>query len=87
MEDYYEGIKTPLQMLQSQTSIDIVFSCFYWLVMFCFVACSNEFQSAGLTIQNLFSRRLGSENVNFVLYHMQRTVLTVVVHSSLPLGK
>ncbi|KAF3859685.1 hypothetical protein F7725_022084, partial [Dissostichus mawsoni] len=47
---------------------------------------ANEFRSAGLTVQNLFSSWLGSEDVGFIQYHVRRTSITLLVHSALPLG-
>nr|CAB3267036.1 E3 ubiquitin-protein ligase TM129-like [Phallusia mammillata] len=64
----------------------IAFSFFYWLVSFCFIASPTEFQSAGFTIQSLFSNLLGSEMLNFVDYHIRRTSTTVIFHASIPLG-
>ncbi|XP_028271368.1 E3 ubiquitin-protein ligase TM129 isoform X5 [Parambassis ranga] len=58
----------------------------YVVFSVCFVFTPNEFRSAGLTIQNLFSSWLGSEDVNFIQYHVRRTSVTVLVHSVLPLG-
>ncbi|XP_051810171.1 E3 ubiquitin-protein ligase TM129 isoform X1 [Acanthochromis polyacanthus] len=57
-----------------------------YIVSLCFVFTPNEFRSAGLTIQNLFSSWLGSEDVGFVQYHVKRSSVTVLVHSALPLG-
>lgn len=51
-----------------------------------FVAPPTEFVAAGLTIQNLFSSFLGSEDMTFVEYHIERTAVTACVHSLLPLG-
>lgn len=59
----------------------------YVVFSVCFVFTPNEFRSAGLTIQNLFSSWLGSEDVNFIQYHVRRTSVTVLVHSVLPLGQ
>ena len=64
----------------------IAFSFFYWLVAFCFVVAPTEFQTAGLTIQGLFNSKLGSESVDFVLYHIRRTAITTLFHGFLPLG-
>ncbi|XP_028816195.1 E3 ubiquitin-protein ligase TM129 [Denticeps clupeoides] len=63
-----------------------VFTLAYVVFSFCFVFTPNEFQSAGLTVQNLFSERLGSEDVAFVQYHVRRATATLLVHSALPLG-
>lgn len=68
-------------------SPELSFTLAYVVLSFCFVFTPNEFRSAGLTIQNLFSSWLGSEDVGFIQYHIRRTSITIVVHSALPLGK
>ena len=65
----------------------IVFTIAYALVSLCFVAPPREFVSAGLTVQNILSGCLGSEDMDFVGYHLKRTTSTVLLHSLLPLGK
>ena len=67
--------------------IVIVFTIAYALVSLCFVAPPREFVSAGLTVQNILSGYLGSEDMDFVGYHLKRTTSTVLLHSLLPLGK
>uniref|UniRef100_A0A3P9CLV0 Transmembrane protein 129, E3 ubiquitin protein ligase n=1 Tax=Maylandia zebra TaxID=106582 RepID=A0A3P9CLV0_9CICH len=67
-------------------SPELSFTLAYVVLSFCFVFTPNEFRSAGLTIQNLFSSWLGSEDVGFIQYHIRRTSITIVVHSALPLG-
>ncbi|KAK2849549.1 hypothetical protein Q5P01_009383 [Channa striata] len=67
-------------------SPELSFSLAYFVFSLCFVFTPNEFRSAGLTVQNLFSSWLGSEDVGFVQYHVRRTSLTVLLHSALPLG-
>ncbi|XP_036406582.1 E3 ubiquitin-protein ligase TM129 [Megalops cyprinoides] len=62
------------------------FTLAYVVFVFCFVFTPNEFRSAGVTVQNLFSGWLGSEDVGFVQYHIRRTSITLLVHSLLPLG-
>ena len=47
----------------------------------------TEFHSAGLTVQNLLSGWLGSEDAAFVPYHLRRTAATLLCHSLLPLGE
>lgn len=64
-----------------------MFTIFYILVSLCFIAPPREFVSAGLTVQNLLSSYLGSEDMDFTGYHLKRTTATVVFHSLLPLGK
>lgn len=68
-------------------SPELTFTLAYIVFSLCFVSTPNEFRSAGLTIQNLFSSWLGSEDVGFIQYHVRRTSITVLVHSALPLGK
>lgn len=63
-----------------------LFTLFYFLVSLCFVFRTNEFISAGLTIEYLFDKFLGSEHENFILYHIKRTSLTLITHSLLPVG-
>ncbi|XP_061757520.1 E3 ubiquitin-protein ligase TM129 isoform X2 [Nerophis ophidion] len=67
-------------------SPELTFTLAYTVFSLCFVFTPNEFRSAGLTIQNLFSSWLGSEDVGFVQYHVRRSSLTLLVHSALPLG-
>ncbi|KAG7517387.1 hypothetical protein JOB18_006582 [Solea senegalensis] len=67
-------------------SPELSFTLVYIVFCLCFVFTPNEFRSAGLTIQNLFSSWLGSEDVAFIQYHVRRTSVTVLVHSALPLG-
>nr|XP_046261822.1 E3 ubiquitin-protein ligase TM129 [Scatophagus argus] len=67
-------------------SPELSFTLAYIVFSFCFVFTPNEFRSAGLTIQNLFSFWLGSEDVGFTQYHIRRTSITVMLHSALPLG-
>lgn len=53
----------------------------------CIIYPPTEFVSAGLTIKEIFSNWLGSENEFFVQYHIKRSVITLFVHSVLPCGK
>lgn len=66
---------------------ELTFTLAYTVFSFCFVFTPNEFRSAGLTVQNLFSSWLGSEDMLFTQYHVRRTSITLLVHSGLPLGK
>jgi hypothetical protein len=52
----------------------------------CFVFPPNEFVSAGFTVEYLFANWLGSEDLQFVQYHIRRSVATLLTHSLLPLG-
>ncbi|XP_030001264.1 E3 ubiquitin-protein ligase TM129 isoform X1 [Sphaeramia orbicularis] len=67
-------------------SPELSFTLAYLVFALCFVFTPNEFRSAGLTVQNLFSSWLGSEDMGFIQYHVRRTTITVLVHSALPLG-
>lgn len=64
----------------------ILFTVAYVLFSLCFIAPPREFVSAGLTVQNILSSYLGSEDIDFVAYHLKRTTATVLLHSFLPLG-
>ncbi|KAM9330336.1 E3 ubiquitin-protein ligase TM129 [Gastrophryne carolinensis] len=62
------------------------FTLAYVVFAVCFVFTPNEFHSAGITVQNLLSCWLGSEDLAFIHYHVRRTTATLLVHSLLPLG-
>ncbi|XP_050395873.1 E3 ubiquitin-protein ligase TM129 isoform X2 [Patella vulgata] len=64
----------------------LFYSLIYIFICVCFLAPPTEFVSSGLTIQNLLSNFLGSEDLNFIYYHIRRTSVTVVIHSFLLLG-
>lgn len=66
--------------------MDVLITLFYILFTACLIYPPIEFVSAGFTIAQLFDSYLGSENVNFIEYHMRRTALTFFIHSFLPLG-
>ncbi|XP_068627830.1 E3 ubiquitin-protein ligase TM129 [Battus philenor] len=66
--------------------MDIVLTLFYLMFCFCVIYPPTEFVAAGFTIPQIFEGFLGSENVNFIGYHMKRITLTAFIHSSLPLG-
>ena len=68
-----------------ETSVDLVYSVAYCLFAVCVLAPPSEIVSAGLTVQNVFSKYLGSEDMNFVNYHIRRTSATLIIHSLLPL--
>lgn len=65
---------------------EIIFSLVYIVVAICFVLSPREFETAGLTVQRLFSSYLGSEDFDFIRYHLKRTAVTVIVHSCIPIG-
>ena len=67
--------------------VDVYFSFIYFVIVVCFILPPKEFAAAGLTIQNIFASYLGSEQVDFIGYHLKRTSVTVLVHCLLPLGK
>ncbi|XP_022117905.1 E3 ubiquitin-protein ligase TM129 [Pieris rapae] len=66
--------------------MDVLISLFYVLFALCIVFPPTEFVSAGFTIPQLFGSYLGSEENNFVKYHMRRIPITLLIHSFLPLG-
>lgn len=68
-------------------SPEVTFTLAYLVFAVCFVFTPTEFQSAGLTVQNLLSGWLGSEDAAFVSYHLRRTAATLLCHSLLPLGE
>ncbi|XP_059023165.1 E3 ubiquitin-protein ligase TM129 isoform X2 [Mustela lutreola] len=67
-------------------SPEVTFTLAYLVFAVCFVFTPTEFHSAGLTVQNLLSGWLGSEDAAFVSYHLRRTSATLLCHSLLPLG-
>ncbi|XP_014695738.1 E3 ubiquitin-protein ligase TM129 [Equus asinus] len=67
-------------------SPEVTFTLAYLVFAVCFVFTPTEFYSAGLTVQNLLSGWLGSEDAAFVPYHLRRTAATLLCHSLLPLG-
>lgn len=64
----------------------VLVTLFYILLSICVVYPPTEFVSAGFTIAQIFEGFLGSENVNFIGYHMKRITITAFIHSLLPLG-
>lgn len=64
----------------------IFYTLFYLLMSGCIVYPPTEFVSAGLTVKDIFANWLGSENEFFIQYHIRRSVITLLVHSMLPLG-
>ncbi|CAL1539664.1 unnamed protein product [Lymnaea stagnalis] len=64
----------------------ILYSIVYVFFSLCFIAPPTEFVSAGVTVQNIFSHWLGSEDFHFIYYHMKRISATLIVHSFIPLG-
>ncbi|XP_059061204.1 E3 ubiquitin-protein ligase TM129 [Achroia grisella] len=66
--------------------MDVLLTLFYLLFSICVVYPPTEFVSAGFTIPQLFENYLGSENMNFVGYHMKRITITAFIHTMLPMG-
>ncbi|MFH4977683.1 hypothetical protein AB6A40_004392 [Gnathostoma spinigerum] len=64
----------------------LLYSVLYSLFCICIMFPPPEFISAGVTIPNFFSYLLGDERFDFIEYHLRRTLLTIAVHSFLPLG-
>ncbi|KAL3863352.1 hypothetical protein ACJMK2_005111 [Sinanodonta woodiana] len=62
-----------------------LFTLFYSFFCTLLIAPPTEFISAGITVQNLLSSLLGSEDINFIYYHLRRTSATLVFHSIFPL--
>ena len=71
---------------EGMASVQLVYTVAYVLISICLIAPPTEFVSAGLTVQNVMSNFLGSEDMNFIYYHIRRTAATVLFHSILPLG-
>merc|ERR1712002_466411 len=69
-----------------EMEIEYIFTFFYVLLSIIFISPPQEFISLGFTIQNIFDSYLGSETQNFVLYHIKRSTLTLLIHSILPIG-
>ncbi|XP_014255088.1 E3 ubiquitin-protein ligase TM129 [Cimex lectularius] len=63
-----------------------LYTLFYFIVSICFVLRTREFVFAGLTVENLFDFFLKNEDIDFIGYHAKRTVITLCLHSLLPLG-
>jgi len=66
---------------------EILFTLAYILVSVCIVCPPSEFISAGITVQNVLAPLLGSEQMDFVHFHVRRTTSTMLIHAVLPLGK
>lgn len=64
----------------------LIVSLFYILVVICLVYPPTEIVAAGFTISQLFDDYLGSENTNFISFHMRRITITLLIHSALPFG-
>lgn len=62
------------------------FSVVYAMICVYILTPPTEFITAGLTLTHLFGRFIDKEDVKFVEHHIQRTLLTVIIHTFLPLG-
>ena len=87
MDADYEAWHTYLISYEAMASEELIFTLAYIVVALCFVHPPTEFVSAGLTVQNILSGFLGSEDINFIYHHIKRTTATVLIHSFLPLGE
>jgi len=73
--------------LNEKMSALLFYTLFYLLMSGCIIYPPTEFVSAGLTVKDVFANWLGSENEFFIQYHIRRSVATLLLHSTLPLGK
>uniref|UniRef100_A0A8C4QWG8 Transmembrane protein 129, E3 ubiquitin protein ligase n=1 Tax=Eptatretus burgeri TaxID=7764 RepID=A0A8C4QWG8_EPTBU len=65
-------------------SPEAVFTFAYLLFAICFLLTPTEFRSAGITVHGLLAGFLGSEDLDFVRFHMRRTAAALLLHSFLP---
>ncbi|XP_046571270.1 E3 ubiquitin-protein ligase TM129-like [Haliotis rubra] len=71
---------------ENESTVYVFFTLIFLFFCLLLVAPPTEFVSAGITIQNILSNFLGSEQMNFVYYHIRRTTATLLVHSLFPLA-
>ena len=83
----YDNIYEYEDSYVDMASAEMFFTIAYLLIAACLAVPPTEFVSAGFTIQNLLSNYLGSEDIDFIEYHIRRTVSTLIFHSCLPLGQ
>lgn len=69
------------------TGEELIITLGYALFVFALVAPPNVLLSSGLTIEKLFHRLLGCEELFFTAYHLRRTSLLNALFSSIPLGR
>jgi len=81
------SVSSSLVGLMVMDSEGILFSLAYILVSACIVCPPTEFINAGLTVQNMLSPVLGSEQMDFIHYHIRRTTSTMLIHAVLPIGE
>lgn len=67
------------------TETEFAYHCIFFIFSFGIIYPPTEFVSIGLTINHIFASLLGSEEIEFVQYHLRRTCLTQIVHAFLPL--
>uniref|UniRef100_A0A0X3PB64 E3 ubiquitin-protein ligase TM129 n=1 Tax=Schistocephalus solidus TaxID=70667 RepID=A0A0X3PB64_SCHSO len=65
---------------------DVVLTMSYALFAFGLIVPPDVLLASGLTLENLFHRWLGSEEISFVTYHLRRTIMVRLVAGFLPLG-
>jgi len=65
----------------------IVLVIVYILFCLCILFPPTEFIAAGLTVTTIFNRYLGDESVDFVGYHIRRSIVNILSHCCLPLGQ
>ncbi|XP_055315677.1 E3 ubiquitin-protein ligase TM129 [Sitodiplosis mosellana] len=63
---------------------EFVFSLVFALFAFGIIYPPTEFESIGLTINNIFGTFLGTIEIEFVQYQLRRTCLTLFIHTILP---
>ncbi|TGZ59538.1 hypothetical protein CRM22_009027 [Opisthorchis felineus] len=61
--------------------LEVLYTLLFWLFVVFTVYPPLEFIAAGVTLENIFGRFLGSENVFFFEYHLRRTAMLRVVCS------
>lgn len=71
--------------MNKMSDTEFVYHLIFLLFSFCVIYPPTEFVALGLTINNIFASFLGSEDIEFVQYHLRRTSLTVVAHTLLPI--
>lgn len=69
-----------------EATLFVIYTFGYIFFCLLMIAPPTEFVAAGLTVQNVLSSFLGSEEMGFIYYHLRRTAATVLVHSCFPLG-
>ncbi len=69
------------------TGLEVVVTLSYGLFILAIVNPHEALLSAGLTLENVFHKFLGNEEIDFFHYHLRRTALVRCVFGILPLGK